>query len=333
VRYRKLGRTEIFVSEIGFGTWGIGGESYGKVEDIESIKALRRAFELGINFFDTADIYGHGKSERLIANALGDVREKIIIASKVGYVATNARYDFQIEKQNFSQSYIKDCLKGSLDRLSTNYMDIYLLHSPPTEMITDKAVYLTLTHLKERGRVKYIGVSLRKIEDGFIAIESGMYDIIEITYNLVYQKAREINLLKKCYDHGIGIIIKSPLSNGFLTGKYKLPPVFQENDHRPRWPIEQINYWISALNRYSQIWRDKKWTNTQAALKFCLSTSYVSTVIPGMKTTSQVEKNASVANGSYFSQEEISEIIKRYSKIKDADPLLKYVKPSEGQLS
>lgn len=326
MRYRKLGTTGIYVSEIGFGTWGIGGESYGKVDDIESIKALRRAFELGINFFDTADIYGHGKSERLIANALGDVREKIILASKVGYVATNARYDFQIEKQNFSQSYIKDCLKGCLDRLNANYIDLYLLHSPPTEMITDKTVYLTLTHLKEHGRVKYIGVSLRKIEDGFIAIESGMYDTIEVTYNLAYQKAREMNLLKKCSDHGIGVIVKSPLSNGFLTGKYKSLPAFQGNDHRQRWSIKQINYWISALNRYSTIWRDKNWTNTKAALKFCLSTSYVSTAIPGIKTASQVEKNASVANGSYFSQEELSEIIKIYSKIKDADPLLNYVK-------
>ena len=168
MKYRRLGATGLKVSEIGFGAWGIGGDvngsvAYGPTDDNDSRRALQRAFELGITFYDTADFYGFGHSEELIGQALRDVRAQVVIATKVGLLDATGRYDF-------TRRHIKHSIEGSLRRLGTDYVDLYQLHSPPIDSLDD-GVLATLQLLQAEGKIRAFGISVRSPDEGLVAIE------------------------------------------------------------------------------------------------------------------------------------------------------------------
>ena len=244
MNYRPLGETGLQVSEIGFGAWGIGGgeaaPAYGTTDDRRSIYALQRAFELGINFFDTADFYGDGHSETLISRALGDHREEIVIASKVGLVDANGA-------QNFSPGHIRNSVEGSLSRLQTDCIDLYQLHGPPVHLLEeDDSIIATLHDLKEAGKIREIGISVASPEDGLAAVTRFGFRVIQVNFNLVDQRAQEIGLFDLCLQTGAGIIGRTPLCFGFLSGAYSAEAEFQPNDHRSGRSPEQINKWTDG---------------------------------------------------------------------------------------
>ncbi len=304
MNYRKLGNTDIKVSEIGFGAWGIGGvtkdaKAYGPTNDNVSREALLAAYELGITFYDTAALYGYGHSEELIGSTLKNVRDNIIIASKVGFVSFNG-------DQNFTEKYIRKSLEQSLRRLHTDYIDLYQLHDPPIELLKQNSgIVKTLDILKQEGKIRTAGISVRSPRDGLLAADLFGVDAIQVNFNLLDQRILENGLIRKCKANGVGIVVRTPLCFGFLTGKYKAEDKYNKNDHRSRWNKKQIELWSNAYKLFaSETDKKRKMTEAQIAICFCLSHEEVSTVIPGMLTKDHVKENAE--SSRYSSYDEIT---------------------------
>jgi len=330
--YRNLGKTGLSVSSIGFGAWGIGGEAYGPVDDSASKDALRFAYENGVTFFDTADVYGDGHSESVIGDALKDVRKRIILATKVG---TFPHYGFDMP-QDFSPNYIRGAVEQSLRRLQTDFIDLYQLHSPPGEFIrdTERAVETMsmMQALKAEGKIRLVGISVRSPEDGLFVARTFNVDVIQVNFNLIDQRAVENGLLSFCEDAGIGVIARTPLAFGFISGRYSPGVKFHSPDHRANWPQEQIDRWAEAPRLFSEF-VSKERTIVQFALQFCLSNNAVSTVIPGMLSREEVSENIGAASIPPLTEKEISSIQAIYQNHVFYDPKAKQNSaPKDGNI-
>jgi aryl-alcohol dehydrogenase-like predicted oxidoreductase len=308
MKYRNLGKTDIKVSEIGFGAWGIGGltegaTSYGETDDKESKKALMKAYEKGINFFDTSNIYGNGHSEDLLGETFEKIRKNIVIASKVGFLKHNG-------PQDFTSKHIIKSLNDSLKRLRTDYLDLYQLHSPDIKLFEEMPETIeTLLKLKENGKIKAFGISVRSPEEGIIAATKYNFDSIQINFNLVDQRAVESGFMDICDRKNIGIIVRTPLCFGFLSGEYEKDYKFSQKDHRSTWQKEQIEVWANAYNLFLEaVDKDVNQTNSQIALRYCLSYNSVSTVIPGMLKEKEVIENAYASDLGILRKQEVSKL-------------------------
>jgi len=313
MNYRQLGKTELHVSDIGFGAWGIGGTAngsvaYGQTDDAESKRALKYAFDLGVTFYDTSNLYGFGHSEKLIGEALRDVRDQVIVASKVGFV--------DAETQDFSPAYIQQSIERSLQNIQTDYIDLYQLHSPSIDILQkDDEIVSVLQKLQKEGKIRHYGISLRSPEDGVIAVREFGFQVIQVNFNMIDQRALENGLLDFCKDENVGVIIRTPLCFGFLTGAYSNKNSFEDTDHRSKWSAEQIDVWANAYNKFEAgITEHQKQTPAQIALRFCLSYSSISSIIPGMLTTKHVEENIAASDLGPFSQEQYQYIEDMYKK-------------------
>jgi aryl-alcohol dehydrogenase-like predicted oxidoreductase len=291
MRYRTLGSTGIRVSEIGFGTWGIGGNAggavaYGPTDDRESRRAILAALDRGVNFFDTADFYGFGHSESVLGDALRGVRDRVVIASKAGMVDLHGA-------QDFSAGYLRQSLERSLSRLGTDYVDLYQLHSPPIETLRrNEGTLETLVRLQRDGKIRAFGISARSPEDALVAIREFRFESVQVNFNLVDQRAAENGLFDLCRQDNVGVIVRTPLCFGFLTGKVDAESGFDSSDHRLRWSVEQRRRWADSVRAFvSALGQRRSQTPAQIALRFCLSFGAVSSVIPGMLTVGEVEEN------------------------------------------
>jgi aryl-alcohol dehydrogenase-like predicted oxidoreductase len=292
VRYRKLGRSGLAVSEVGFGAWGIGGNkggavAYGPTDEAQSLDALAAAYDAGINFYDTADLYGNGESERLIGKAFAGRRDKVVIASKVGMLDATGR-------QDFTPARIEKALDASLDRLRTDYVDLYQLHSPPLDAL-EPALFDVLNGLKSKGKVRSIGISLKGPEEGEKALRLYPFSAVQVNFNLLDQRVLDLGLAHRCAEKGAGVIARTPLCFGFLTTKYSADDDFDPSDHRSRWNVEQRRVWSSAFDLF-KTHRAKAETAAQFAIRFCLSFDAVPSVIPGMLTREHVAENSAAGD-------------------------------------
>ncbi len=299
MRYRSFGTTGLTVSAVGFGAWAIGG-NWGPTDDQESVRALRRAYELGVTFFDTADMYGKGKSEKLLGEALRAVRERVIIASKVG----NDIYSPEPRK-NFAPSYIEFALEQSLKRLQTDYLDLYQLHNPTAEEMRDE-VFEVLERLKGKGKIRFFGVSLDSRFSGQEHLRDRPIASVQGVYNLLDQRAASL-LFPEAHRRGWGVIARVPLASGFLTGKYGSDSTFPEGDRRRDWSREQIGEMVRQVGAVRFLAKGGR-TLAQAALLFVLAAPDVSVVIPGAKTVTQVEENVRAVEAPPLSPEELHEV-------------------------
>lgn len=305
MKYRKLGSTNLLVSEIGLGTLGISGLGYGSTDDKESIRTLHKALDLGINLIDTADSYGNGHSEELIGRVLRERGDKdTIIATKFGW-------DFYRPdgiRCNLKRDYIYFALEQSLKRLGRDWVDIYQIHNSKPDLIIKNKVYETLDELKNQGKIRFCGVSASHIEDGIRAITSGKPDVIQVRYNLLDQKA-EKTIYPLALQKAMGIIVREPLACGLLTGKYDSKSKFPKNDHRRGWNRDFLEEMVMKVNKLEFL-KSPETTLTQAALSFILSHESVSSVIPGSKTVKQLCENirASSIKLDSFEFEEIKSL-------------------------
>jgi aryl-alcohol dehydrogenase-like predicted oxidoreductase len=292
MRYRSIGSTDVTVSEIGFGAWGIGGAtpgatSYGATDDRVSLRALAAAFDAGITFFDTSAVYGYGHSEELIGRVFADRRDSVTIATKAGL----ARYG---EPADFSPSALDVSLKSSLARLGTGYVDLFQLHNPPVDVINAPDRVLEFVERARRaGTVRAFGVSVRAPEDGSLAIKRMRPDALQVNLNLLDQRAVAGGLIEHAFSAGVSIIARTPLSFGFLGGGVDESTRFAANDHRSRWPADQVARWCAGARRM-MAFRDPTVDETEAnfALRFCLSFTSVASVIPGILTAAEAVANA-----------------------------------------
>jgi aryl-alcohol dehydrogenase-like predicted oxidoreductase len=305
MNYRTLGRTGLVVSEIGFGAWGIGGSAagdvaYGLTNDADSRAALEKAFELGVNFYDTSDLYGFGHSERLIGEVFSARRERVILASKVGFV----RRDGDLA-QDFSAAHIRRSLDASLQRLRTDYVDLYQLHSPPPDLLENGAEALdALQALQDEGKIRAIGISVRSPDDALVAVKRRAVGAVQVNFNLVDQRIARNGLMSLAQSEEVGIICRTPLSFGFLADGNSPRAEFGPNDHRSRWPVAQRELWADADQLFAGVLRGSGQTRAQRALRFCLSYPAISTVIPGMLLPDHVVENTQVSALGPFGGEE-----------------------------
>ncbi|MBS4036288.1 MAG: aldo/keto reductase [Ignavibacterium sp.] len=295
MNFRKFGRTELLVSEIGFGAWGIGGPAmvgetaigWGDVDDETSIKALKRSFDLGINFYDTADFYGFGHSEELIGKVFGN-RDDVIIASKVGHRVEDKTIILDYTKEHI----LKSC-DESLKRLKRDKIDYYQLHSAKLKHLEDGSCIEAMKELKEKGKIRYWGISLNTFDpypEAEFLIERNTADGFQLVLNIINQ--RSIKLIEKSKEKNYGVIARIPLQFGLLTGKFNKSKKFSKNDHRYfRLPPEFLDELIDALNDVWPVQEKYKISKTSFALSFILSVDGISTVIPGIKTPEQAILN------------------------------------------
>jgi aryl-alcohol dehydrogenase-like predicted oxidoreductase len=319
VRQRRLGRTNLQVSEIGFGAWAIGGNkhghSYGPTDNAESLRAVAQALDLGCTFFDTADLYGHGLSEKLLGQALQKQRHACVIATKVGGDFYHGPF-----RKNFDPDYIRFALEKSLERLRTDYIDIYQLHNPPLMMLERGAHYAVLDELKQEGKIRYYGVSVHDAYEGTMAIATDKPDVIQVAYNFLRQDPRE-ELFPLAQEYDIGLIIREPLANGMLTGKYTATTTFGEGDMRTEWPPEFLALQARLAEKARFLITPER-TLAQAVLRFVLDAPAVSVVIPGMKTVAQAVENLAVSELASLTEDEHTRIQALLEDVLDEDEVL-----------
>lgn len=305
MRYRELGSTGLKVSEVGFGAWGIGGNahgnSYGPTDDTTSIAAIQRAVELGCNFFDTADVYGHGHSEELLGQALRGQRDKVFIATKVG-----GDFYHGAPRMNFNPDYIEFAVGKSCERLQTDHIDLYQLHNPPVQIVKNGTLFRTLEVLKEKGIIHHFGISIHDPQEGLLAMKTGQPEAIQVVFNLLRQDAK-LQLFQAAKDNGVAIIAREPLANGFLTGRHTAEEEFPRGDIRNGFPRDYTLNLVLAAEQLRFL-ETKNRSLAQAALRFVLDQKEVSTVIPGAKSPQQVEENLSASTVAPLTGEELMRI-------------------------
>ncbi|HEX2061244.1 MAG TPA: aldo/keto reductase [Thermoanaerobaculia bacterium] len=295
MHYRKLGNTGITVSEIGFGGWAIGGRAdaggtpvgWGGSSDEEALAAIRRARELGVTFFDTADTYGFGRSESLLGIVLSRRRNDVVIATKVG-VARDA--DGRLKK-DFSRNHIQHAVDGSLKRLRTDFIDLYQLHNPTFEELRRDDIHEAMDRLQEVGKIRFWGVSVTTPEEGIEIINRGWGYTLQVLYNVLNQ-APAAELFPLAKEKGYGIIARVPLASGLLTGKYRPDTRFPNDDVRQNFCTpKRLEEVIPRVDEAKSIIGGTARTLTEGALRFVLANDAVSTTIPGMRNVRQVEMN------------------------------------------
>jgi len=294
MKYRELGKTGLKVSEVGFGVWTVSTTWWGVKEEAVGVALLKKAFDLGITFFDTADTYGNGLGETILNQALGDRRDEMVIGTKVGYdfYHHTSRRGQEELPQDFSPAYLEFALGESLKRLGTDTIDLYQLHNPRIEVMERQEVFAALERFKREGKIRAYGVALgpaiapRQIDEGKAALTRGV-DSVQIIYNLLEQMLGEA-LFPVGRTKGSSFLVRVPHASGLLDGTVKPETTFTENDHRYHrvstdekkrlWQeeglkkVEQLDFLSQGTGR----------TLGQAALKFILSETSIASVLPNL---------------------------------------------------
>lgn len=295
MQYRKFGSTDLLVSEIGFGAWAVGGGAmigntaigWGNADDKVSVKAMHAALDTGINFFDTADIYGLGHSENLLGKTIGGNKE-ILIATKAGNVSRNNQFTVDYSKQ-----YILSACEASLKRLGRNEVDFYQLHTARMQHLENGECIEAMQQLQRQGKIRYWGISLNTfdpIPEAEFFIQHRIGNGFQLVLNLLNQKS--LRFLKQSAENGYSVIVRMALQFGLLTGKFDSSAEFPANDHRKnRLTKEVIETSNKALEPVWQLCKKYNCSKTELALSYILSYPQVSTIIAGIRTAEQVKLN------------------------------------------
>ena len=315
MKYSELGRTGWKVSEISFGAWAIGG-SWGTVDDKASLAALHRAVDLGVNFIDTADVYGDGLSERLVAQLRHERRETIYVATKVG-----RRLDPHTA-EGYNRKNLTSFIERSLKNLDTEALDLLQLHCPPTEVYYRPEVFGVLDDLVKQGKLRYYGVSVEKVEEALKAIEYPNVQTVQIIFNIFRQRPAEL-FFKQAKQRKVGILARVPLASGLLTGKMKADTKFEADDHRGYnrhgesfdrgETFSGVDY-QTGLQTVEELRTlvPKGMSLSQFALRWILMFDVVTCAIPGAKNPEQAEQNVKAADLPALSKARMSKIKEIY---------------------
>lgn len=304
MQYRRLGRTGIEVSEIGYGAWGIGGVQWLEGSDDEARRALNRAIDLGLNFIDTALAYGDGHSERIVGEIVRARSERIYVATKIPPKNRIWPAPQVPLREVFPADYIIECTEESLRNLGLEAIDLQQLHVWQDAWADDQEWLGALEKLRAAGKVRYFGLSLNDYQPGnaLRALRLGHIDAVQVIYN-IFEQAPENELFPVCRELDIGVIARVPFDEGGLTGAVRPETAFPENDFR--------NYFFRGDRKqkvFDRVERLKMLLGAEAeslaelALRFTLQHDAVSTVIPGMRTRRHVESNIALSDGRRLSE-------------------------------
>jgi aryl-alcohol dehydrogenase-like predicted oxidoreductase len=320
MQYRALGRTGWKVSTVSFGAWAIGG-TWGEVDDAESKKALFRALDRGVNFFDTADVYGDGRSERLLRDLRAGSSKEILIATKAG------RRLSPHTAAGYNRDNLTAFVERSLKNLGADAIDLLQLHCPPTDVYYQPEVFGVLDDLVAAGKLRFYGVSVERVEEGLKAIEFPGVQSVQIIYNVFRQRPADL-FLREALRRKVGVLARLPLSSGMLSGKMSEKTRFARDDHRTfnrngeafdrgetfsgvpyelgLRVVEELRPLVPAGTSMAE------W-----ALRWILTNEGVTCAIPGAKRPDQVEENARAADLPPLSADSLAAVRETYeAKIK-----------------
>jgi aryl-alcohol dehydrogenase-like predicted oxidoreductase len=317
MKYRELGRTGWKVSEVSFGAWAIGG-AWGRVDDGESIAALNKAIDMGVNFIDTADVYGDGHSEQLIANVLKGHRDTVHVATKAGRRLDPHTAD------GYNARNLTSFIERSLRNLQTNCLDLVQLHCPPTEVYYRPEVFGALDDLVQAGKIRHYGVSVEKVEEALKAIEYPNVQTVQIIFNMLRHRPSEL-LFREAKRRKEGILARVPLASGLLTGKMTLQTAFEADDHRnfnrhgESFDVGETFSGVDYETGLAAVEELKKLippgaTMAQFALRWILMFDAVSCIIPGAKRPSQAEDNIRAADLAPLSDATMTRVQEIYDR-------------------
>lgn len=311
MQYRRLGKTGFQVSEVGFGAWGIGGSMWVGAKDDESIAALHAAIEAGVNFIDTALVYGDGHSETLVGQVVRARSERIYVATKVP--PKNEHWPAlpgDCVANTFPSAYIVDCTEQSLRNLKLDCIDLQQLHVWRDEWMEDQSWLETLRKLKAQGKVRAIGVSINDHEpdSALRLVESGVIDTVQVIYNIFDQAPAE-QLLPACLRHDVGVLVRCPYDEGGLTGTITPETTFPKGDWRHDYFKGDRKAQVAAhVAPLKQLLGPEAGTLPELALRYCLAHPAVSTVIPGMRGRKHVQANCAVSDDRSLSNGLLQEL-------------------------
>ncbi|MDQ0191674.1 aldo/keto reductase [Paenibacillus wynnii] len=311
MNYRTLGKTGLKISEVGFGAWGIGKTAWIGADDQESLKALDRSIELGLNFIDTAIGYGDGHSERLVGEIARKHAGKIYVASKIP--PKNGQWPARAgvtAEEAFTAEHVIASTEQSLRNLGLETIDIQQFHVWSDEWVGKGDWLEGVQKLKEQGKIRFFGVSINDHQpnNAIKLIESGLVDTVQVIYN-IFEQSPEDMLLPACIKHDIGVIVRVALDEGGLTGKITAETEFDKSDFRNHYFKNDRKR--EVYDRVQQIAADLNISvddMAEKALRYVLSHPAVSTVIPGMRSITNVERNMKVGDGLGLSQDQLAKL-------------------------
>jgi len=318
MKYRILGKTGYEISEVSFGSWAIGG-TWGPVEDETSMKALQEAIDQGVNFFDTADVYGDGRSEKLLGKLANSHKDKIYIATKAG-----RRLDPHVAS-GYTIENIRKFLERSLTNLDVERVDLLQLHCPPSEVYDDQELFYGLDQLVKEGKIAHYGVSVEKVSEALRAMDYEHLATVQIIYNMFRLKPEE-EFFPKARENNVGVIARVPLASGMLTGKMTPQTTFAKDDHRAfnrhgeafdkgeTFSGVPYDIGLEAVDRLMKI-KPEHISMAQFALKWILMNPDVSCVIPGGKNPDQVRQNTNSSKIESLSDEIMAGVQEIYNEL------------------
>ena len=319
MEYRTLGRTGWKISEIGFGSWGIGGSDWGATDDKASLAALHKAIDLGVNFIDTADVYGDGHSEQLVAQVRKERSEQLIVATKAG-----RRLDPHVASGYNNRQNLTSFVERSLKNLQTEALDLLQLHCPPSEVYAMPEVFAILDGLVQQGKIRYYGVSVERVDEALQAITYPNLQSVQIIFNMFRFKPAE-QFFAAAREREVGILARVPLASGLLTGKLTRDTQFSENDHRnfnrsgesfdQGETFSGVDYeaGLQAVEALRPLVPQGA-SMAQLALRWILMFPEVTTAIPGAKNPGQAEDNVEAALLPPLSEETMQGVREVYDR-------------------
>ena len=325
MKYRKLGTTELSVSEVGFGVWSVSTGWWGKVDERQAVGLLTSAYDAGVTLFDTADTYGDGFGEEVLAKALGERRQDIVIATKFGYdiYSGGARQGHKERPQNFTPEFIRHACEQSLRRLKTDYIDLYQLHNPRLDAIQRDDVFDTLEVLAREGKVRHhgaaIGPDIGWFEEGEAAMRERHVPQMQIIYNLLeHEPARRFFPIAE--EEKTGLMTRVPHASGLLDGTFTKNTVFEANDHRSHRKREWLKQGLKKVERLSFLTEDQPSTIGQIAIKFALAAPMVASVLPTITDAEQLREFAAASETKDIPEDSLQLVMELYERDFDLEP-------------
>ncbi len=317
MKYRRLAGTDIEVSEVGFGVWTVSTGWWGEVIDDRSISLLREAQERGVNYFDTADTYGSGKGETLLADAFGHMRDKVVISTKIGYDFYNntERRGQQARPQDWSEDFLRFALEQSLKRLDTDYIDFLQLHNTKMDAVESDELFALMESFKDEGKIRAYGAALGPkigwVDEGVKVMRERSVSGVQMIYNLLEQDpGRE--LIDTGRETDTSLIVRVPHSSGMLEGNYDETTTFAENDHRRHRPKEWLTHGLKKVEQLDFLTESGERTLGQAALKFVLASPEVVSTLPNIYGQEQIEEFTATSETPDITPEELEKVTELY---------------------
>ncbi len=306
MKYRTFGKTGYTVSEIGFGAWAIGG-GWGAQDDAESVRTLHAALDRGVNFIDTAAVYGDGHSERIIGKMLKERSEDIIVATKTPPTMPGLWPPSPYEKveDRYSEAYLRENIEQRLRNLDVECIDLLQLHTWTRAWNRDPRPFEILQKIKQEGKIAAIGISTPEHDQNSVIdlIRDGWVDTIQVIYN-IFEQEPIAEILPVAQEHNVGVIIRVAMDEGALTGKFTEQTQFEKGDFRKNYfRGDRLKRVVTRVGKIQNEFADSGYSMPELALKFAMSHPAVSTVIAGMRNTRQVEMNTKVSDLPPLSEE------------------------------